>query len=89
MSKIMKRKASVDSIHWIADNGYCKLIWPDADKPAARKPVLVDTTTARALLAVRSALSPDAQDRFDDMIATDRFRFARCVDFAWRKVRLG
>jgi hypothetical protein len=88
MAKITKRPASIDNIRWIADNGACKLVWPLAENPNARKPVLVDALTARALLAVRAALGPSAQERFDNMVASDFYRFNRCVDFAWKHVRL-
>jgi hypothetical protein len=57
---------------------------------ANRRRILVDRTTASAVLACYHALETrEAKAKFERMIAGSPLQFMKLVDFCWGKVRLG
>ena len=74
-----------------------RLVWPEEgqmldgewlfNEPHADfEPLLLDMTTANALLLVRDALKPDNQLTLDAWVAKSRGHFVGMVELAWRHV---
>lgn len=93
--------ASWDAVRRAADGNACALVWPDEGEfnragvwrfNAAHKgfePLLLDMTTARALVAVHGALkSPDNVAKVERMTAKGRGQFAQLVEFTWSRVKI-
>ena len=65
----------------VNEHTYREVGWKD------ETPLLVDVTTANAMLTVYRALSSRNQARFASMIQQNKGRFCQLVDFCWEQVR--
>jgi DNA primase len=69
----------------VSDRQCCKVIWPNA-RGTSRKAMLVDVTTARAIIALHDALErPELKARVVDGIAASKARFVLLANFAFSK----
>lgn len=74
-----KAPATYESIVKIVEEwGYRYLTWTDKD------PVLVDVTTARVLIKIHDAMSPEKQAKMESLIEIGPTNFINVVDVAWR-----
>ena len=55
----------------------------------AFEPLLIDPTSASAMIVVHDTLNPKNQARFERLMAEDRGWFGMLFEFSWEHVRFG
>jgi len=78
--------ASQDALLYIRDHHQAlAFAWPTDDP--GWDPLLVDATTANALITIYYALSVNGQEKFVRMLTNNRLDFTILVDFTWSHVK--
>lgn len=85
--------ASMAALRGIAYEGVWRaFVWPHDEEAELLSgefdPLIVDMLTARAMVAVYDALSPENQAKFAAQVADNRGYFGQLVDFCWSRVSL-
>lgn len=90
--------ACLELLEVIQNQHSCRyFVWPDEGhivegvfffngKHEGFEPLLIDPTTAHAMVSVYEALKPTNRTTFRDMVAKDRGTFAAMLEFCWSKV---
>lgn len=77
-----KRPPSIETVRAVLTDGAVKLRFAEDTKP-----VLLDLTTASAMIAVYDAASPENKAKVDRMLKR-KVLFLRYVDFCWKHVKV-
>lgn len=75
--------ASYEALVEIAEeHQFASFVWPDDSEED--EPLIVDATTAQAMVAVHDGLSSEKQEQFENLIARSRGHFGKMVDLVWK-----